>query len=1058
MGGHAVNDVVRINQENVEKTLESIQTNILDGLGIIIGDNAKVLGSTGKRHPGDSSGDIDIAISLDAVKERHNVTDDEAAIDVVLKAVREITPDISDNSKSGMIHFSHPIANTDGKQKKEKVQVDFMLVADDDLNYVEFGYWSPAQADSEYKGAFRNIALMMIASEGAKKVLESQPDSNGEDVPVKWERMILDPRKGLFGATQTNLSNKTGKITRTNRTLSRDFITKDPNEIVKKLLGKSASMEDSQSFEKIIEVIHRPDFAFVRSRESILKRIAQELMSQFKLSQEQVSSILGVQNEEMTEASKGVDASKGVSHLEFIDDMIFNLGGKGLDLAVDTTEKMLNDLNKEGNVGDEIHKSSKIDGAPSLYFGRTPEGKFFVSTKAIHNKTPKLGFSPNDIRKKWGADKNGTPEERASKEGLIQLLTTAWKLLKDTVKEKGVILNGDMLFSSKNQKEIRKIEGEEYLTFRPNTILYAMPVDKKSEIFKRAKSAQLGIAIHSAFKADNDESGRMNLGRLGTKEIIDRVEKIGDSRVYAMHPFIPRVDMSEVLSENADELQTLITELKTISKDIDPEFDKIWNDNSDPLIKHIKGMMQRFLKAEAIKGKGNIYSAKDIDRFINTFKRNLSKWIFDITKTEKPPKTTAGIAKRAELAKNLKEWVVNSDETFDVFIRSYFYLYNIKVLLLSTFNNLKSELGKTFVLDDKSNKLIATKPEGYVLLNGPNMVKIVDREEFTKNNLEYGKFSATESVSGGSTGDPESIGDKKPIRVKSLSEDIYEDVMSAITSTQEVTGFNEVDAVNRADQTKGYNVFWVGKMQPPTKVHLDVLSNLSKTFNKVLLLVTDTSKYVDSELSVDLIKSAINKKNLQNVEVRLSRKLGAIDPLKSTFGLSSKKVETAKESANDLMKFFDLDEDDKSKPFVLAQGQEEKGKKGEEDRFNKIKQSGTLFIVNDGESPSNNKPFGLYGIPIMRDASGLKLGASMIRELISNNELEEAKEAMAPGDDDIKDQIIDSMVEKSQVNEEYFDIDGFCIDKEIISSISEEYNVDQAEAMDLILDILQIGE
>ena len=306
------------------------------------------------------------------------------------------------------------------------------------------------------------------------------------------------------------------------------------------------------------------------------------------------------------------------------------------------------------------------------------------------------------------------------------------------------------------------------------------------------------------------------------------------------------------------------------------------------------------------------------------FKKNLAKWIFDITKTEKPPKTTAGVAKRAELAKDLKSWVVDSGETFDVFIKSYFYMYNMKVLLLNTFNSVKSELGKTFVVDNKANKLIVTKPEGYVLLNGRNMVKIVDREEFTKNNNQFGKF-VKESVSGGTTGDPESIGDKKPIKVKSLSDEILEDVMSALEGTKDATGFNEVDTVNRAEQTKGYNVFWVGKMQPPTKAHLDVLASLSKIFNKVLLLITDTGKYVDPELSTELIKSAIAKKGLRNVDVRLGRKKGTIDPLKSTFGISSKKPDTAQESASDLENFFDLNDDDKSHPFVLAQGQEEAG-------------------------------------------------------------------------------------------------------------------------------------
>ena len=62
-GGGAVGDVVRINQENVEATLKAISTKIIKPLKITNKDIG-VLGSTGKRKPGGSSGDIDIAIDL----------------------------------------------------------------------------------------------------------------------------------------------------------------------------------------------------------------------------------------------------------------------------------------------------------------------------------------------------------------------------------------------------------------------------------------------------------------------------------------------------------------------------------------------------------------------------------------------------------------------------------------------------------------------------------------------------------------------------------------------------------------------------------------------------------------------------------------------------------------------------------------------------------------------------------------------------------------------------------------------------------------------------------
>ena len=65
-GGNAVEGVSRINQENVAKTLKSFYSKVLPVLRITKNDTA-VLGSTGKKLPGGSSGDIDIAVSRPAL-------------------------------------------------------------------------------------------------------------------------------------------------------------------------------------------------------------------------------------------------------------------------------------------------------------------------------------------------------------------------------------------------------------------------------------------------------------------------------------------------------------------------------------------------------------------------------------------------------------------------------------------------------------------------------------------------------------------------------------------------------------------------------------------------------------------------------------------------------------------------------------------------------------------------------------------------------------------------------------------------------------------------------
>ena len=65
-GGRAVKGSVRINQENVKDTLKSISIGIVRVLKITDKDTG-LLGSTGKKRPGGSSGDIDMAIDANKV-------------------------------------------------------------------------------------------------------------------------------------------------------------------------------------------------------------------------------------------------------------------------------------------------------------------------------------------------------------------------------------------------------------------------------------------------------------------------------------------------------------------------------------------------------------------------------------------------------------------------------------------------------------------------------------------------------------------------------------------------------------------------------------------------------------------------------------------------------------------------------------------------------------------------------------------------------------------------------------------------------------------------------
>ena len=142
-----------------------------------------------------------------------------------------------------------------------------------------------------------------------------------------------------------------------------------------------------------------------------------------------------------------------------------------------------------GNTGGAVNMTVKWDGAPAIICGINPEnGKFFVGTKSVFNKTPKINYNISDIRKNHGTGGAGAK------------LIYCFNYLK-RLPIKG-ILQGDLLFT--DDKTIVKIDGEPHISFTPNTITYAVPVD--SGIGRQIARAKMGIVFHTSYTGKNMSS------------------------------------------------------------------------------------------------------------------------------------------------------------------------------------------------------------------------------------------------------------------------------------------------------------------------------------------------------------------------------------------------------------------------------------------------------------------------------------------------------------------------------------------------------------------------
>jgi hypothetical protein len=143
------------------------------------------------------------------------------------------------------------------------------------------------------------------------------------------------------------------------------------------------------------------------------------------------------------------------------------------------------------------HKSSnltmKYDGSPAIIFGHHPENKkFFVATKSIGNKNPKINHTHADIEKNHGHSP-----------GLASKLHTALDHLKKVSPKEGVF-HGDLMHTKEDHKihESFIVEAKGDVSFTPNTITYTA----KGEHAKAIKKSKIGVVVHQQYHGKNIHS------------------------------------------------------------------------------------------------------------------------------------------------------------------------------------------------------------------------------------------------------------------------------------------------------------------------------------------------------------------------------------------------------------------------------------------------------------------------------------------------------------------------------------------------------------------------
>tara|TARA_R110000822_G_scaffold13081_1_gene46902 strand:+ start:691 stop:1218 length:528 start_codon:yes stop_codon:yes gene_type:complete len=143
-------------------------------------------------------------------------------------------------------------------------------------------------------------------------------------------------------------------------------------------------------------------------------------------------------------------------HLEHLEDEIINFGVDGGRAAINFLRSLRDML--AGSSRSSVNMTVKWDGAPAIFAGIEPEtGDFFVAKKSVFNVNPKLYKTEGEI----DDDLSGT-------------LNSKFKVALQEFSKLGItgVLQGDLMFT--DDIETTTIDGKEYYTFQPNTIVYAL--------------------------------------------------------------------------------------------------------------------------------------------------------------------------------------------------------------------------------------------------------------------------------------------------------------------------------------------------------------------------------------------------------------------------------------------------------------------------------------------------------------------------------------------------------------------------------------------------------
>lgn len=389
-------------------------------------------------------------------------------------------------------------------------------------------------------------------------------------------------------------------------------------------------------------------------------------------------------------------------HLEHIEDEILNRGVAGARDAINFIQSLRDML--IGHSESKVNITTKWDGAPAIFCGINPENdKFFVGTKSVFAKNAKLNYTEEDI------------DNNYSDKILNKKLKVALRYL-PKLNIQG-ILQGDMLFI-KGSIDKQVIDSVSYITFQPNTIVYAVPSDSK--LAQTMLNAQLGIVFHTSYTGktmeDMKASFNIDIKNLSTtKDVWFRDANF--------------VDASGTATFTAEESKAITRILSDVGSIFRSTSSLVLNRiaTNDIILSQIKMFNNIKVRAgEEIKD-----TTAHVQQLIYWIEERLNKEILAAKREETKKKR---IMEKNELIRFYRNNASEIKKIFDM----QNGIVESKNMIIKKLQQMKQVTG-TFLRTDDGFKV--TDPEGFVAVDKikDNAVKLVDRLEFAHANFNAAK-------------------------------------------------------------------------------------------------------------------------------------------------------------------------------------------------------------------------------------------------------------------------------------------------------------------------------